>query len=137
MTKSGAEKLLDLYKYGFWVRTKNAPHRAVRWERQYHEDGRESFRGRNWIEVLPHGSTRDPEQYFTVDVEYVGPHEWMDYYPAVDEPVCGWGRPRLPDGEMQYCPRLREPDEPFCRRHMTELDEERTPDGEDQPPADG
>lgn len=139
MTKSGAEKLLALYKYGFWVRTKNAPHRAVRWERQEREDGRESFHGKNWVEVRAHTDfdPRPAERYFTADVEYVGPNEWLDYYPAVDEPVCGWGRPRLPDGGMQYCPRFREEGEPFCRYHMTELNEERNLDGDDESGAAG
>lgn len=137
MTKSGAEKLVDLYKYGFWVRTKVAPFRAVTWEAPPREDGRRSFHGKNWIEVLPHGSDREPETFHTADVETVGPSEWMDYYPTVESRVCGWGRPRLPDGNMQYCPRLREEGDPFCRYHVTELEEERNLDGEDQPGAGG
>lgn len=125
MTKSGAEKLLAVQAYGFWIRTKQAPFRAVRWEQQLREDGRQSFHGKRWIEILPHGEDREPEHFYTADVEPVGPHEWLTYYPAVDEPICGWGRPRLPEGQMQYCPRLREADEAFCRTHMAELSEER------------
>lgn len=118
------KRLLDQMAYGFWVRTKQAPHRAVRWAPQRHDDGRESFRGKGWTEVLEHGEDREPEQFYGADVELVGPHEWLDYYPATNEPVCGWGRPRLPKGEMQYCPRRREEGEPWCRLHMHELGEE-------------
>ena len=136
MTKSRTEQLIDSYKWGFWVRTKVAPFRAVRWEPQKHKDGqRQSFRGRNWVEVIPHGEDREPERFFAVDVEYAGPHEWLDYYPALNEPVCGWGRPRLPAGDMQYCPRLREKDQPFCQKHLHELladVEERNLSGEDE-----
>lgn len=107
--------------WGFWIATKAAPRRAVRWERVQHEDGRNSMRGRNWVEVLEHGSTRTPERFHGADVEMVGPHEWLTYYPAVNEPVCGWGRPHLPDGGMQYCPRQRQEGQAFCKRHMTEL----------------
>ena len=132
----GAAKLIDLYRYGFWVRMRRAPFSAVRWEAQTREDGRPSYRGKNWVEVLPHGVTREPERLYTADVETAGPHEWLDYYPGADEPVCGWGRPRLPDGGMQYCPRMREEGQPFCQKHLHELlddDEERNLSGEDEP----
>lgn len=109
-------------KFGFWVGTKQTPRRAVRWEAARHEDGRESRRGRVWVEVLPTGSSRAPQRFFAADVELVGPHEWLTYHPGADEPVCGWGRPRLPDGGMQYCPKGREEDQPFCRTHMAELE---------------
>lgn len=137
MTESGAERMLRMARYGFWIRTKNAPYRAVKWVPVKHEDGRQSFRGRNWVEVLQHGDTRDPETYYTADVEPAGPHEWLDYYPAVTEPTCGWGRPRLPDGGMQYCPRTRDADQPFCPTHMAEINEERNLSGEDESGADG
>lgn len=121
---SGVEstRLLEQIKFGFWVRTKVAPFRAVRFQALRHPDGRESRRGRVWVEVLEHGVTREPGKFLTAEVELAGPHEWLDYYPAVNEPVCGWGRPRLPDGEMQYCPRHRKEDAAFCRRHMEELE---------------
>lgn len=115
-------ELIRAQAFGFWVVTKQNPRRAVRWEEARHEDGRVSTRGRNWVEVLEHGTTREPERFYKADVELAGPHEWLTYYPAVNEPVCGWGKPRLPDGSMQYCPRQREQDQPFCRRHMTELE---------------
>lgn len=121
VTKSGAEKLLDLQRYGFWLRTKRPPFRAVRWEAQAHEDGRQSFRGRNWVEVLPQGATWEAERFFSADIEAAGPHEWLTYLPGTREPVCGWGKPRLPDGEMQYCPRSRTDDNAFCRLHMAEM----------------
>ncbi len=134
----GAERLLQMRTYGFWIRTKLAPYRAVRWEDQAHGDGRQSFRGKNWVEVLPHGEDREPEHFFTADVEPVGPHEWLSYYPGADEPVCGWGRPRLPDGAMQYCPRQRDEGQPFCDKHMMELlKEERNLSGEDESGAGG
>lgn len=120
--------LIRAQRFGFWIATKLAPRRAVRWEATRLEDGRETLRGRNWVEVLPHGEKRVPLRFFAAEVEHVGPHEWLTYYPAVDEPVCGWGRPRLPEGEMQYCPRIREEDDPFCRMHMSELNEERNLD---------
>lgn len=135
MTKSGAERLLDAERWGFWTRTNKAPFRAVRWEAKLREDGRRSFHGKNWVEVLPHGEEREPERFHTADVESAGPHEWLDYYPASDEPVCGWGRPRLPAGEMQYCPRKRAEGQPFCQKHMHELlddAEERNLNGEDE-----
>lgn len=118
--------MIRAQKFGFWVRTKQAPYRAVRWEVQRHEDGRESLRGRGWVEVLAHGEDREPQRFFAADVELAGPHEWLSYYPAASEPICGWGRPRLPEGDTQFCPRQRENAadgqlEPFCRRHMTEL----------------
>lgn len=121
-------ELLRAQAWGFWVVTKQEPRRAVHWIQAQHEDGRPSLRGRNWVEVLEHGVTRDPETFHGADVELAGPHEWLTYYPAVDEPVCGWGRPRLPDGSMQYCPRQREAEQPFCRKHMTELQGEETHD---------
>lgn len=124
--------LIGAQKFGFWVGTKRAPRRAVRWEATRLDDGRETLRGRNWVEVLPQGQNRNPERFFASEVEMVGPDEWLTYFPALNEPVCGWGRPRLPKGEMQYCPRtVREADgqrEAFCPRHMREL---QAPEGEE------
>lgn len=137
MTKSGAEKVLDLTRYGFWVRTKLAPFRAVRWEEQRHEDGRQSYRGKNWVEVLPHGEDREPERFFTADVETAGPHEWLEYYPAVREPVCGWGQPRMPHGKTLFCPAARRGDDAFCPKHMAVLNEERNLDGAQEPGTGG
>lgn len=119
MTKSGAERLLQMQGYGFWVRTKTAPYRAVKWDPQRHEDGRQSFRGRNWVEVLPHGIHRAPERFFTADVEAAGPHEWLSYYPPTTELICGWGD--TTHTPVRYCPRKRTQAEPFCRKHMAEL----------------
>lgn len=138
MTPSGVEntRLIRQQQFGFWIGTKQAPRRAVRWEKTFKEDGRETLRGKNWVEILPHGESRTPERFFAADVELIGPHEWLEYYPAVDEPVCGWGRPRLPEGEMQYCPRTREESEPFCRTHMAELSEERNPHAASPPGPD-
>ena len=121
MPRPMAEKLINAMKYGFWVRTKQDPPRMVRWVPQTHEDGRQSLRGRNWVEVLPHGERRVPERFNVADVELAGPHEWLAYYPAVHQPVCGWGRPRLPDGATVYCPRTREENNPFCNQHTAEL----------------
>lgn len=125
--------LIEAQKWGFWVGTKQAPRRAVRWEETQHEDGRTTLRGRNWVEVLADGHGGDtPERFFGADVEMVGPHEWLTYRPTTDEPVCGWGRPRLPDGVMQYCPRTRRvahgQTEAFCPAHMRELS---APEGEE------
>lgn len=121
-SNTASAEMIRKQKYGFWVATKLAPRRAVRWDvGALHEDGRPKFRGRNWVEVLPHGSTRTPERFHAADVELVGPHEWLTYYPGAEEPVCGWGRPRLPLGEMQHCPQNREEGDPFCRKHMAEL----------------
>lgn len=121
-------ELIKAQSFGFWIGTKRAPRRAVRWENAQLEDGRASMRGRNWVEVLSHAEhgKREPERFFGADVEYIGPHEWLTYHPHVDEPVCGWGRPRLPEGEMQYCPRVRQVTpagqrEAFCPAHMREL----------------
>ena len=118
--------LLNQIKFGFWVRTKQAPYRAVRWERTFHDDGRETLRGRNWVEVLPHGEEeRTPARFFAADVELAGPHDRLTYYPAANEPVCGWQEASwIESGE--FCPRMREAAadgelEAFCRRHMTEL----------------
>lgn len=108
--------------YGFWIRTRQDPPRAVRWEPQVREDGTVTNRGRGWVEVLPHGATREAERFLAADVELAGPHEWLSYYPGPEEPVCGWGRPRLPRGNMQYCPRQRAGDDPFCKKHMAELE---------------
>lgn len=134
MTKPLNERLQDMAKLGFWIRTKQEPYRAVRWEPQRHEDGRQKFRGQNWVEVLRHGATRPAERFYGADVEPAGPHEWLSYYPAVHEPVCGWGRPRLPDGVMQYCPRTREVTDgaiqPFCAKHQLELQGEEEHAGE-------
>jgi len=120
MTKSLTERMLDAQRYGFWVRTKLNPRSAVRWEPQAHEDGRQSFRGQNWVEVLPHGEDREPDRYFAADVELVGPHEYLHYYPAASEPVCGW---MTEPGK--YCPRPRavttESMQPFCAKHQAEL----------------
>lgn len=120
-TRGRNADLIRAQKYGFWVGTKLMPRRAVRWEDARHEDGRPSLRGRNWVEVLAHGETHTPERFHAADVELVGPNEWLTYYPSAEDPVCGWGRPRLPHGAMQYCPRKREEGDPFCRLHMTEL----------------
>jgi len=111
--------LLQQMAYGFWVRSKQT-RRAVRWEPQRHKDGRQSFRGRGWVEVLEHGATRAPEKFHAADVELVGPHQWLDYYPGVDEPVCGWAKE---PGRNEFCPRQRHEGEPFCRRHMAELND--------------
>lgn len=120
MTKSLTERMLDAQRWGFWVRTKLNPHSAVRWVGPKHEDGRQSYRGKNWVEVLPHGEDREPDRYFAADVELVGPHEYLSYYPAVNEPVCGW---MVEQGK--YCPRLREITsqaiQPFCPKHQAEL----------------
>lgn len=117
--------MIRAMKFGFWIGTKRTPRRAVRWEPTRLEDGRETLRGRNWVEVLPVGSKAVPERFFAADVEMIGPNEWLTYYPAVEEPICGWGRPRLPDGVMQHCPRQRREVEgqleAFCPKHMTEL----------------
>lgn len=121
MPKPMTEQLIRAMRYGFWVRTKQDPVRQVRWEPQRHEDGRQSFRGRNWVEVLPHGERRPPERFAAADVVLAGPSDALPYYPAADEPVCGWGRPGLPDGQMHYCPRTREPNDPFCPQHTAEL----------------
>jgi len=128
MTFSGAEKLLRLEAYGFWTRTKNAPYRAVQWEPQTHEDGRQSFRGRNWVEVLPHDDGGESKRFLTSEVETVGPNEWLDYYPSTDSMICGW---EWWDKPGAYCPRKREVVEPFCPKHMIELNEERNLSGED------
>lgn len=125
MVESVNEQLLKAQAWGFWVRTKLAPHRAVRWEPQFHEDGRRSFRGQNWVEVLPQGTDRIPERFFAADVERAGPHEWLTYYPHPQEPVCGWARE---PGVAQYCPRLRGDEQPFCPKHMAELE---APQGEE------
>lgn len=125
--------LIRAQKFGFWVGTKTSPRRAVRWKPTTLKDGRETLRGKNWVEVLPHGESRTPERFFAADVELIGPHEWLDYYPGVDEPVCGWGSPRMPQNRMQYCPRLREETQPFCQRHTAELNEERNLNGAAQP----
>jgi hypothetical protein len=133
MTKSVNEYMLDQMRWGFWIRTKQ-DHRAVRWEDQRHEDGRQSFRGRNWVEVLPHDdSGREPERFFGADVELAGPYQRLSYYPAHDEPVCGWQEAEW-RAAGEYCPRVRERQadgelEPFCRKHMTELQGEETHDG--------
>lgn len=119
-------EMLNAQKLGFWIATKRGPRRAVRWEPAQHEDGRTTMRGRNWVEVREHGSIHTAERFHGADVEMVGPHEWLTYYPAADEPICGWGRPRLPEGDMQYCPRLRAQDQAFCARHMSELQGEET-----------
>jgi hypothetical protein len=110
-------RLIQQQAYGFWVRTKQT-RRAVRWSAQLNDKGNVTYRGRNWVEVLEHGAERPPERFYGADVELAGPHEWLDYYPSADEPVCGWQE--VP-GSQQYCPRRREQDEPFCRKHMSEL----------------
>lgn len=135
MTKSGAERLLDAERWGFWTRTKQAPFRAVIWDAPPREDGKRSFHGKGWVEVLAYGEDREPKWFYTADVEAAGPHEWLEYYPDPTSPVCGWGRPRLPEGGIQYCPRKREEGQPFCQRHIHELlddTEERNLSGEDQ-----
>ncbi len=120
-------------KFGFWIGTRRQPRKAVRWDQQYREDGKRLMRGANWVEIMPQDEygTRDPDRFFAADVETVGPYEWLPYYPHPDEPVCGWGRPRLPEGGMQYCPRPRRegPDgkpEAFCPQHMREIQGEGT-----------
>lgn len=119
-TRGRNADLIRAQKYGFWVGTKLMPRRAVRWEATVHEDGRTSLRGRNWVEVLEHGETRQPERFHAADVELVGPSEWLTYYPGVEEPVCGWM-----DRPGHYCPRAREVTDgavqPFCPRHEAEL----------------
>ncbi len=121
MPKSHTEQLLRQMMYGFWIRTRQDPPRAVRWEPQEHEDGRQSFRGKGWIEVLPHGVQRAAERFHAADVEMAGPHEWLTYYPATGEPLCGWME--VPG---QYCPRLRRVTDdviqPFCPKHQAELE---------------
>lgn len=127
---NGNAELIRLQKYGFWIGTKQSPRRAVRWEAQTSPEGRQKFRGRNWVEVLEHGVSREPERFFGADVEAVGPHELLAYYPAVDEPVCGWM-----SEPGKYCPRPREVTDgaiqPFCRRHESELQGEESNAGED------
>lgn len=130
MTKSVNVQMLAEMRWGFWTRTKQ-DHRAVRWEDQRHEDGRQSFRGRNWVEVLPHDDQeREPDRFFGADIELAGPHERLTYYPAASEPVCGWQEAAwIAAGE--FCPRVRERTaegelEPFCRKHMRELQGEET-----------
>ncbi len=120
-------------KFGFWIRTKREPYRAVRWEQQFHPDGRRIMRGRNWVEIMPYAQhgTREPERFYAADVEAVGPHEWLPYFPHPDEPVCGWGKPRLPEGGMQFCPRTPKEGEDgkpeaFCPLHMQEIQGEET-----------
>lgn len=116
------ERFLDMIRLGFWMRTKQPPYRAVKWSVALHPDGRQTFRGRRWVEVLAHGEEgREPSTFFGEEVTPAEPTQWLDYYPAVDEPVCGWGRPRLPDGEMQFCPQPRTEGQAFCPRHITEL----------------
>jgi hypothetical protein len=131
--KDGTQKLIDMQRWGFWIRTKQTPHRAVRWETQRHEDGRESFRGRNWVEILPHGEDRTPERFFTADVEYAGPYEWLSYYPDINTPLCGWGERREAHGAIQYCPRKRTEGQPFCPKHTLELVGEESHAGTSQP----
>lgn len=116
-------------RFGFWIGTKLDPRRAVYWQVTYDDQGRMKRKGRNWVEVLPHGVSREPARFAAAEVEMVGPHEWLTYYPEADAPICGWGRPRLPDGAMQYCPKDREEGEPFCRAHMAEL---QSSEGEEQ-----
>lgn len=115
-------RLVQLQKYGFWIRTKQTPYRAVRWEVQTHDDGRQKYRGRNWVEVRAHGDTHEPERFYGADVEPAGPHEWLAYYPAADEPLCGW---MVEAGK--YCPRERavtdDAIQPFCPKHQAELEE--------------
>lgn len=123
-------EMIRALKFGFWVREKKS-RRAVRWEAARHPDGRESLRGRNWVEVLPHGEEREPERFFAADVELAGPHDYLTYYPAADEPVCGWS-----EKPGEFCPRVRERAadgnlEPFCRKHQTHIQGEE-PHGEDQ-----
>lgn len=134
-------------RWGFWIGTKASPRRAVKMVPERHEDGRESRRGRIWVEVLEHGSRREPERFYGADVEIIGPHEWLTYYPAVNEPVCGWREIRdAGDGPKEwYCPRRREVTEgafqPFCRRHEYEAglqspEGEESHDHSDEPGAD-
>lgn len=121
-------RLTQAQKLGFWIGTKRDPRRAVRRIQAVRKDGKQSTRGRLWVEILPYDEygNRDPERFNAADVEHVGPHEWLTYYPHPDEPVCGWGRPRLPEGGMQFCPRPRREGqdgklEAFCPQHMREL----------------
>jgi hypothetical protein len=136
MTKSLTERMLDSMRYGFWVRMKLHPFRAVRWEPDRHEDGRQTFRGKNWVEVLAHTEDREPERFHAADVELAGPHEWMHYYPAANEPVCGW---MVEPGK--YCPRSRavtgDAIQPFCPKHQAELTagEESNDRPDNQPPG--
>lgn len=119
-------ELIQAQAWGFWVATKQAPRRAVRWEQARHEDGRVSLRGKNWVEVLPHDDhEREAERFHGADVELVGPSERLPYYPAASEPVCGWQEAAW-IAAGGYCPRIRERQadgelEPFCRKHMTQL----------------
>jgi hypothetical protein len=88
------------------------------------------------VEVLPHGEDREPDRYFAADVELVGPHEYLHYYPAVNEPVCGW---MIESGK--YCARSRavtdERIQSFCARHEAELTAGEETNGEDQHGTDG
>lgn len=137
--------LIRLQKFGFWIGTKQTPRRAVRWEPKERPDGRQTYRGKNWVEVLEHGVSREPERFYGADVEAVGPSEWLTYYPAVNEPICGWRELRDAGTGPQewYCPRIRpvnnESVQPFCARHEAELngsEGEETHDHTDEPGAD-
>lgn len=125
MAKPLNERLTEMRRIGFWVRTKLPPYRAVVWNAPPREDGLRSWHGPNWLVIQPEGDTSEPRRLFGADVEPVGPNEWLTYHPRLDSPLCGWGRPRLPDGGMQYCPRERAAtdgvQDAFCARHMTEL----------------
>lgn len=114
------DRILRMQKFGFWVRTKLSPHRAVKWEPETTEDGRQTQRGQRWVEVLAHGERRIPKRFYAAEVEAVGPHEWLSYYPAVDEPVCGYM-----EAEGRYCPRARaitsDAIQPWCPKHEAEL----------------
>ena len=114
------ERYLNEMRRGFWVRTRQDPPRAVKWDPKLTPSGRPTYRGDRWVEVLPYGTRRAPERFYAADVTLAGPHEHLAYYPAVDEPVCGWGY-----GDGTFCPRMRSVldgvPQVFCPRHEAEL----------------
>jgi hypothetical protein len=110
-------RLQATVKYGFWIRTKLDPIRAVKWAPETLPDGRTRVNGRCWQEILASGATHEPEHFLGVDVTPAPATEPMPYAPAPGEPVCGWRLAQeAPGGARQYCPRSVVPGE-LCTPH--------------------
>lgn len=104
-------------KYGFWIRTKLDPIRAVKWAPETLPDGRTRVNGRCWQEVLPATApTREPVHFLGDEVTPAPPTEPMPYAPAPGEPVCGWQLEGSSGEAQRYCPRSVVPGE-LCAPH--------------------
>jgi len=111
-------QLLRAAARGMWIRTIQPPYVAVKWVPDTKDDGRTTFRGQRWQEILPVGPRRRARLFRAQDVTWAPISESLSYPPAGNEPVCGFMLAAPPEGA--YCSRAAQEGK-LCPKHEAEV----------------